>query len=100
MQIDSAVVSVLLGIKSHDEVSSFKSVFGKHEHTKGTLKEGASMSINALEQTRKRYSASIHHTAARCSTRTLTVNLEIGLNSPSTQSCQFNSFQFVASFNS
>ena len=49
MQIDSAVVSVLLGIKSHDEVSSFKSVFGKHEHTKGTLKEGASMSIKRLE---------------------------------------------------
>src|SRR5262245_11165119 len=49
MQIDSAVVSVLLGIKSHDEVSSFKSVFGKHEHTKGTLKEGASMSIIRLE---------------------------------------------------
>src|SRR5262249_51414816 len=49
MQIDSAVVSVLLGIKSHDEVSSFKSVFGKHEHTKGTLKEGASMSIIWLE---------------------------------------------------
>jgi hypothetical protein len=51
MQIDSAVVSVLLGIKSHDEVSSFKSVFGKHEHTKGTLKEGASMSIKALHGT-------------------------------------------------
>src|SRR5215831_20811032 len=50
MQIDSAVVSVLLGIKSHDEVSSFKSVFGKHEHTKGTLKEGASMSINRFER--------------------------------------------------
>src|SRR5262249_3091241 len=48
MQIDSAVVSVLLSVKSHDEVSSFKSVFGKHEHTKGTLKEGASMSIKSL----------------------------------------------------
>src|SRR5262249_19797323 len=49
MQIDSAVVSVLLSVKSHDEVSSFKSVFGKHEHTKWYAQEGASMSIIRLE---------------------------------------------------
>src|SRR5215831_5878686 len=50
MQIDSAVVSVLLSVKSHDEVSSFKSVFGKHEHTKWYAQEGASMSINRVEK--------------------------------------------------
>src|SRR5262249_11506551 len=65
MQIDSAVVSVLLGIKSHDEVSSFKSVFGKHEHTKGTLKEGASMSIICLQPTCLPYAAPI--VSWRCS---------------------------------
>src|SRR5919198_4087442 len=50
VQIDSAVVSVLLSIEFHIEVSSFKSVFGKHEHTRGTLKEGASMSITCVEK--------------------------------------------------
>jgi hypothetical protein len=52
MQIDSAVGSVLLVVKSHMKSPPSKSVFGKHEHTKRYAQEGASMSITRLQTDR------------------------------------------------
>ena len=41
---------MLLSVEFHILSSPPKSVFAKHEHTKGTLWEGASMSINRVEK--------------------------------------------------
>src|SRR5919198_4514846 len=49
VQIDSAVVSVLLSIEFHIEVSSFI-VFGNTSIPKSTLRRGASMSITCVEK--------------------------------------------------
>jgi hypothetical protein len=50
MQIDSAVVSVLLGIKSHMRSPPSKVFSANTSIPNGMLKEGASMSITRLEK--------------------------------------------------